>query len=181
MNKLILISGDLASGKSTLAKSLSKYLLIPCFTKDEIKEKYVDMYGFKTREENRALSVKAVQYMIEAFKRFAKEGKDIILEANFREDELNQIYDLSVVYNVEVIFYLLRGEIPVLFERFLARLPNRHIAHQSMHLDQDINSFSDYVLSIRNINYPFIPHIIDTTNKDDMEVLNIAISYLNNN
>ena len=70
MKRIIVITGDLASGKSTLADSLSKVLSIPCFKKDTIKEKYCDIYGYKTREENRALSIMATNYMIEAFSNF---------------------------------------------------------------------------------------------------------------
>ena len=42
MSKVIVITGDLASGKSSLADSLSLRLNIPCFKKDVIKEKLVD-------------------------------------------------------------------------------------------------------------------------------------------
>ena len=51
MSRLIIITGDLASGKSSLADSLSLRLNIPCFKKDVIKENLVDKYGFTTREE----------------------------------------------------------------------------------------------------------------------------------
>ena len=121
MKRLFLISGDLASGKSSLADSLSLYLNIPCLKKDEIKERFCDMYGFKNREENRNLSIKAVNYMIDAFKNFAKLGQDLILEANFREDELLKIRDIVAKYGYDVQFYLLQADIEVLYQRFLAR------------------------------------------------------------
>ena len=38
MRNLIIITGDLASGKSTLANALSYELNIPCLIKDDIKE-----------------------------------------------------------------------------------------------------------------------------------------------
>jgi dephospho-CoA kinase len=68
MKKVIVLTGDLASGKSSLADSLSLALAIPAFKKDIIKERYCDLYGYTTREENRALSIKATDYMIDAFK-----------------------------------------------------------------------------------------------------------------
>ena len=91
MSRLILITGDLASGKSSLADSLSLRLNTPCFKKDLIKERLVDKYGFKTREENRELSIKAVEFMFDALNKFALNKEDIILEANFRKDELERI------------------------------------------------------------------------------------------
>ena len=44
MNKLIIISGDLASGKSTLSKSLGDYLSYVVINKDELKEIECDVF-----------------------------------------------------------------------------------------------------------------------------------------
>ena len=178
MSKLILISGDLASGKSSLADSLSLRLNIPCFKKDEIKEHYVDKYGFKNREENRALSVKAVQFMIDALKRFLANNQDIILEANFRQHELDEIDNIVKEHNCDVDFIILRGQLDVLYERFLERLPNRHIAHKSIHLEESLEKFSEYVLEQRTANPPFIPFIIDTTKLSNEEVFLKVLNYL---
>ena len=52
MRRLILIFGDLASGKSTFADILSKRTGIPAIKKDRIKEILADTVGFETREEN---------------------------------------------------------------------------------------------------------------------------------
>ena len=171
MNKLIIITGDLASGKSSLAKSLSYALNIPCFIKDEIKERYVDMYGFSNREENRKLSIKAVEYMIEAYEKFALNHSDIILEANFRSEELNRLKELSEKYGYEVTLFVLRSDIEVLYQRFLERLPARHKAHTSMRLDENIDKFAAYVNELRKEELVFIPHIIDTTKISEKEVL----------
>ena len=70
MHKLILITGDLASGKSTLAASLSESLSIPYFTKDSLKEIACDAIGYSSREENRRLSISAVNSMIYVFEHF---------------------------------------------------------------------------------------------------------------
>jgi len=176
MKKLIIITGDLASGKSSLADSLSLKLAIPCFKKDTIKEKYVDMYGFKNREENRQLTIKAVDYMIEAFEKFAKNNADLILEANFRGDELKRIKDIALQYQYDVTLLVLRGDIEELYERFLKRIPTRHKAHMSMHLDESIDKFKEYVLSQREEELCFIPHIIDTTGKNEEEVLKRVVA-----
>ena len=179
MKRLFLISGDLASGKSSLADSLSLYLNVPCLKKDEIKEKYCDMYGFSNREENRQLSIKAVNYMIDAFSNFAKLGQDVILEANFREDELLKIRDIVKEYEYDVHFYILRADIEVLYQRFLERLPTRHKAHMSMHLEESIEKFSEYIYEQRREKTIFIPFEIDTTDKSEKEVFDIVISGIN--
>ena len=179
MKRLYLISGDLASGKSSLADSLSLYLNIPCLKKDEIKERFCDMYGFKNREENRNLSIKAVNYMIDAFENFAKLGQDLILEANFREDELLKIRDIVSKYGYDVQFYLLQADIEVLYQRFLDRLPSRHEAHMSMHLEESIDKFAEYIYAQRREKTVFIPFEIDTTDKSEKEVFDFVISGIN--
>ena len=53
MKKLLLITGDLATGKSTYAKILSKRYDTNVFFKDSIKEVLGDTIGFSNREENK--------------------------------------------------------------------------------------------------------------------------------
>lgn len=175
MKKVIVLTGDLASGKSSLADSLSLALAVPAFKKDIIKERYCDLYGYTTREENRALSIKATDYMIDAFKQFAKQGNEIILEANFRKNELERIKDIADEYEYDVRLLVLRGDIEVLYQRFLARLPNRHKAHMSLHLDESIDKFKEYIEEQRKEELIFLPHIIDTTKKSAEDILEIAL------
>lgn len=178
MKRAIIITGDLAAGKSSLADSLSLKLNIPSFKKDVIKEKYCDMYGYTTREENRNLSIKAVDYMIDAFVKFTKSNSDIILEANFREDELLKIQQIAEDNKYEVTLLVLRGDIEILYQRFLKRVPNRHIAHMSMRLDESIDKFKEYIEEQRRENTVFLPHIIETTNKTEEEVLRLALEII---
>ena len=178
MSKLILITGDLASGKSTLAYSLSLTLNIPCFIKDTIKEKYCDELGYENREQNRELSVKAVNYMIEAFQRFIKANEDIILEANFRHSEMTTIKDIADENGVEVICLVLRGDINILYERFMERNKNRHPAHKSLGLDRGIEYFEKYINELREEEIPFLPHIINATNNNEKQVFDIALNII---
>ncbi len=178
MSKVIVITGDLACGKSLLADSLSLRLNIPCFKKDVIKEQYVDQYGFETREENRALSVKAVDYMISALNSFVQNNNDIILEANFREEELLKIKEITDSYNCDVTLIVLRGDINILYDRFLKRLPTRHKAHMSLHLDESVEKFAEYVNEQRQEQLAFIPHVIDSTKYNEQEVLEMSLKYI---
>ena len=56
MRKIILIGGDLASGKSTYAKFLSKKFNITVISKDLLKEVLGDNIPTSNREENLKLS-----------------------------------------------------------------------------------------------------------------------------
>lgn len=178
MKRLILITGDIASGKSHLADALSHRLNISVFEKDLIKEHFCDMYGYKTREENRELSVKAVNYMIDAFLRFASLNQDIILEANFRHDELSRIKQIADENKYDVTLLVLRGELEFLYKRFLDRLPTRHIAHKSMRLDESIEKFKEYIDEQRNKELVFTPHVIEVTKLTPEEVLKQSLDII---
>jgi len=179
MNKLIILTGDLASGKSTLADSLSLYLHIPAIKKDTLKEKICDAVGFETREENRKISIATVDTMIEIFECGAKVGADYIFDANFRANELYQFKRICSIYNYQAVVISLFGDKELLYSRFKDRLPLRHKAHTSLRLDEDFQKYSDYIDSIRqedlafsNINY------IDVTNLNEKEVFKKALEIL---
>ena len=175
MRNLIIITGDLAAGKSTLANSLSMELGIPCLIKDSLKEIACDAIGYETREENRELSISAVNSMIYVFNQAAKVGEDIILEANFRNDEIKEIQEIAEDNDYQVLLISLVGDINLLYQRFLDRLPSRHIAHKSLHLDYSLESFADYIEELREQDVIFPSHTIDMTNLDEDEVVDVAL------
>ena len=133
MKRLILITGDLATGKSTLAGILSRRYSCPAFYKDKVKELLADSIGFSTREENMRLSVAAVELMIHAFEEISANGGDLILEANFKEDELKKIDKLAGEKEYSTMTLVLRADMDVIYKRFVNRIENenRHPAHQS--------------------------------------------------
>lgn len=55
MGKLLLVTGDIAAGKSTFSEILSKRYSIAAFQKDAVKEVLGDTIGFHNREENKRL------------------------------------------------------------------------------------------------------------------------------
>ena len=175
MRNLIIITGDLAAGKSTLANSLSAKLQIPCLIKDSLKEIACDAIGYETREENRELSIAAVNSMIYVFNQTAKVGEDIILEANFRNDEIKEIQEIAEDNDYQVLLISLVGDINLLYQRFLDRLPSRHIAHKSLHLDYSLESFADYIEELREQDVIFPNHQIDMTDLDEDEVVDVAL------
>ena len=176
MRNLIIITGDLAAGKSTLANSLSMELGIPCLIKDTLKEIACDAIGYETREENRELSIAAVNSMIYVFSQTAKVGGDLILEANFRSEELEDIQEIVEENDYQVLLLSLVGDINLLYQRFLDRMATRHIAHKSLHLDYSLESFISYIEMLRNQDTIFPNHQIDMTNLDEDEVTEEALN-----
>ena len=65
MNKLILVNGDIATGKSHFALVLSERFNLPLFTKDEFKEHLADQSPCSTYEESHRLSIEAMDMLVE--------------------------------------------------------------------------------------------------------------------
>lgn len=137
MAKLMLIMGDLATGKTTFAKKLSQRYGVNVFSKDSIKEVLGDTVGFSNREENLKLSKAAMELMLSIFSEFCKLGKSLILEANFHAAELAEFAELADNYGYDVLTLMLRGDVNILHKRFLNRIQNenRHPVHLSVALD----------------------------------------------
>ena len=178
MNRLIIISGDLASGKSTLAKRLGEYLSFVVLNKDELKEIECDVFDYSTREENKLLSKAAMSNMIHMFSRLAKAGVDTILEANFRSEEVCEIADIASEYDYKVFLFELTGDQVLLYERFLERMENRHKAHMSIGLQYDFELFKEYNQNLRNQDLVYEPHVIDITDLNEDTVFDVALGQL---
>ena len=137
MSKLLLIMGDLATGKSTFAKLLSQRYDVNMFGKDTIKEVLGDTIGFSNREENLKLSKATIELMMFVFSEFAKLNRPLILESNFHTGELERLHEIAKEYGYEVLILVLRGDVDILHQRYLYRMKNenRHPVHLSTTLD----------------------------------------------
>lgn len=137
MSKLLLIMGDLATGKSTFANILSGRYGISMYGKDSIKEVLGDTIGFANREENLKLSKATMELMMFLFAEFAKLNKPLILESNFHTGELERLHEMAKEKGYEVLTVVLRGNADVLHQRYLNRMKNenRHPVHLSTTMD----------------------------------------------
>ncbi len=149
MGKLLLITGDIASGKSTFAEILSGRYQVNVFCKDKIKEILGDTIGFMNREENLKLSKATMELMIFLFSQFVKTKGNLILEANFREKELERFHQIASDNHYEILTLVLRGDIGILHKRYLNRMhnENRHPVHLSTTIDifEDFKNCTDHL------------------------------------
>ncbi len=149
MKKIIIILGDIASGKSTLADNIKEDTHFVCLKKDVIKECLADQIGFSSREENLKLSRSAMDIMFGTCEVAMTCELGLILEANFHNPDLKRLQNLIEKYQYQAIFVNLTADLETLFSRFLARVPSRHKTHLSMGLQHDFSAFSRYVNSSR--------------------------------
>jgi predicted kinase len=150
MKKLLLIMGDLASGKSTFANILSKRYDTVLFCKDPIKETLGNTFGFTNRAENLKLSYATADLMYLIFREFAQLNKDLILESNFRIGELEKLHQIAAENDYQVLTLVLRGDVQVLHKRYLNRMHNEN--RPAVHLCAEFNSidgFGAYLESLR--------------------------------
>jgi predicted kinase len=180
MQKLILITGDLAAGKSTLAKKLSEKLNTLCFTKDVLKEILSDDIGFSNRQENKKLSIASISVMNHIFYQYAFLKQDLILEANFHKEEIEILQNLANQHGYKVIILYLQGETDYLFERFTNRIKNenRHPTHCTSDIIEKEN-FTKYLLSNREELKDFDYKLIKIQGENYSEVLENAVKIIN--
>ncbi|WP_102410863.1 AAA family ATPase [Beduinella massiliensis] len=127
----ILICGAPASGKSTLARELSRALALPLMSKDDIKEILFDTLGFESRAEKVALG-EAAMHMLYAFaETMMRAGQTFMLENNFEAVSKPELLRLLAAYRCEPLTVCCSCDPGVLHARFLARErdPSRHRGH----------------------------------------------------
>ncbi len=153
--KLLLVTGDIATGKSTFANILSQRYNTNVFFKDSIKEVLGDTIGFSNREENKKLSNASMELMFFIFSEFVKLEKGLILESNFHRTELERLHKIAQDNAYDVLTIALYGDVEVLHARYLNRMQNenRHSVHLSTTVDkfEDFKKCSDY---LKNIEIP---------------------------
>lgn len=145
MKKLILVNGDLATGKSHFAIILKERYGIPLYTKDGFKESLADQTNCQTKEDSHKLSLLAMQKILDIFEDTAIKGDNLILEANFHEENLSNLLRIASKYNYEILNLNLVGSTDVLYRRYMHRLKcePRHIVHSFNNLD-DYETFKTY-------------------------------------
>lgn len=184
MRKLLLITGDIATGKSTFARILSQRYVTNVFTKDAIKEVLGDTIGFSNREENKKLSNASMKLMFFIFSEFGKLGTDLILESNFHRAELEELHQVAQSNGYDVLTISLYGDVKILHERYLNRMTkeNRHPVHLSTTIDNfdDFKRCSDYLTSIENPGNVISVNASDFTYQNSNELLSNIDLFMKN-
>ena len=89
--KIIIVNGLPASGKTTLAKQISKDLEIPVIFKDQIKEDLFDSLNLEpSRDLSKKLGLKAFKVMFEELEQKLSQKQSLILLGNNFTNLLNK-------------------------------------------------------------------------------------------
>jgi len=143
-NKIIIVGGYCATGKSTFSRKLSQMFNIPCFNKDVIKEILGDGIGPEYNMVKKKGSVTTFLLILHIAERFLQTGKLCILESNFKLKEIEQIKILLEKYNCKCLTFIFKGEFEILFNRYMERdtAGKRHWVHNTA--GENIDNFRDY-------------------------------------
>ena len=120
-NKLILVGGYSAAGKTTFARRLSQELNIPCFERDTIDETLCDALGSESNVVKMRSEVAAFALMLHIAERLLQAKKPCILENVFVLDDLDNIKILLEKYDCECLLFILKGSPDVMFDRYVER------------------------------------------------------------
>ena len=165
MKKLLLIMGDLATGKSTFASQLSQRYETPLFVKDSIKEILGDTIGFSNRAENLKLSQATGELMCFIFSQFAQRKQALILESNFRIAELEKLHKIAAEHDYQVLTLVLQGDAEILHKRYLNRMNNEN--RHPVHLCSQFNTFEGFREYIEGLRSAAIPGEVMPINAND--------------
>lgn len=128
---LIILAGMPATGKSTVAASLSKAFGYPILEKDNIKEGLFDTLGFENYPRKRALDHAANEVLLRVLEAMLKAGTSLIVDNNFDTASAEKLCALLETYNPNCATIFLKGDPQVLYQRYAERdnLHKRHLGH----------------------------------------------------
>jgi predicted kinase len=93
--KLVIVTGRPGSGKTTLAKELSKLLHLPVVVRDEIKEGYVNTFKVKHEELPEGASKTVTEIFFKTINFLLSQKISLVVEAAFQhkiwEPEINRL------------------------------------------------------------------------------------------
>jgi predicted kinase len=125
--KIIIVTGYLASGKSTFAHLLSKEINVPYLIKDTFKIALCENVPITNREESSRFSAVTFNAMMYVTERLMETGCPIIIEGNFvptgikKADEAGVIKTLIGKYGFEPLTFKFSGDTRILHKRFMER------------------------------------------------------------
>ena len=131
---LIVVTGMPASGKTTIARALSRHLGLPLIEKDELKERLYDTLVTGDVEWSGRLGLASYALIFSFARTVLGSGRSVIVEANFFRGSEEQF---STLPEHRVVQIHCHAPLAVLVERYANR--TRHPGH---HDDSKVNELA---------------------------------------
>lgn len=145
---IIIVTGDLAAGKTTYGKKISEELNIPFFSKDKFKEIMFDAIDNNSFEYEEKRKIGTISYAVlyNVAEELMKVGNTFILESNFVEQSIPILNELISKYNYKVITIRFIGDLNVLHQRFLKREYSEE-RHAGVNANGAFDNFKDFKIA----------------------------------
>ena len=134
----ILVTGLPGTGKTRIARRISKRFGLPLACKDDYKEAFFDTLGWGDRAWSQRLgraAGDALQLFVEAH---ARAGLPCIIESNFPPEVASELCAIQQAHPFRPFQIVCRTEGEVLLARFAARIGQRHRGHGDEGLVQEL-------------------------------------------
>lgn len=180
---MIIITGELAAGKTSYGKKISRALEIPFFSKDKIKELLYDSFSCENLDYGAKRKLGATSYSIFYYimEEQMKVGKTLIVESNFVKESVPIIKKLLKKYNYKSITIRFEGDLQILHKRFLKReySTERHIGLVSNGVFDDFKNFEQATLKSKEFKMSNNELLVDTTDFSRVDFDEIIYNILN--
>lgn len=180
---IIIITGELAAGKTSYGKKISRVLEIPFFSKDEIKELLYDSISCANLdyEAKRKLGASSYSIFYYIMEEQMKVGRTLIVESNFVKESVPIIKKLLNKYNYKSITIRFEGDLQILHNRFLKReySTERHIGLVSNGVFDDFKNFEQTALKSKEFKINNNEILVDTTDFSKVNFDEIIHNILN--
>lgn len=164
---IIIITGELASGKTSYGKRISDVLKIPFFSKDEIKKVLFDCFNdtnldYEAKRKIGANSYAVFYYIIEEQ---MKVGLPLIAESNFVKESVPIIKKLLNKYGYKSITIRFEGDLQILHKRFLEReySSERHMGLVANGVFDDFKDFEKTAIKSKEFKIDDNEILVNTT------------------
>ncbi len=163
---LIIITGELAAGKTTYGTKIAKALGMPFLSKDRIKEILYDSLGevldYEAKRKMGASSYAVFYYVIEEQMRA---GLPMVVESNFVKESVPILKNLLDKYGYKRVTVRFESDLKVLHERFLKReySSERHEGLVSNGTFDDFEYFKKVAIESREFKINDDEILVDTT------------------
>lgn len=127
---LVIIAGAPGAGKSSIARPLARYLELPLFEKDAIKERIADALGDAAQPLSRDIGLAAVRQILDTARELLAAGQGVIIESTFHRGIAEPDLEPLLPWSNPVMVHL-TAEPELILSRFETRMadPDRHPIH----------------------------------------------------